>query len=119
MIIVLLVVLLVVGRLVAAIELSYNSGFAQINILCRLSSVDTVAAVCVVRPHFVKVERLGILRVLVAPLPVLSVDVGCAVIIINRTYKLVAFIPFVGSLVFCSVCFSASAFVIFLPVRQK
>lgn len=76
MVVVLLVVLLVVGRLVSAVELCYNSCVPKINILCGLSAVDIVSAVCVERPHFIKVQRLGILRVFIRTLSVLSVDIS-------------------------------------------
>ena len=58
MVVILLVVLLVVGRLVSAVELCYNSCVSKVDVLGGLSAVDGVSAVCVVRPHPIEVERL-------------------------------------------------------------
>ena len=82
-VVVLLVILLVVGRLISAVELGNNSCLAQVDVFCGLSAVDIVAAVCMVRPHLVKVERLGILRILVAPLSVLAINIGGVVVCVN------------------------------------
>ena len=75
MVVVLLVVLLVVGRLVSAVELGNNSCLAQVDVLGGLSAVDIVSAVGVQSPHLVEIKGFRVLCVLVRPLAVLSVDV--------------------------------------------
>ena len=119
MVVVLLVVLLVVCRLVSAVELCYNSCVPKINILCGLSAVDIVSAVCVERPHLAEIERLGVLRVLVAPLSILSIDIGCAVAVIHAGNQLVALVPSVGALVLSRTCFMAAAVIVILFYTKK
>lgn len=118
-VVVLLVILFLISRLVSAVELCYNSCVSKVDVLGCLPSIDIVAAVCVERPHLAEIERLGVLRVLVAPLSILSIDIGCAVAVIHAGNQLVALVPSVGALVLSRTCFMAAAVIVILFYTKK
>ena len=73
---ILFVILLLVSWIFTAVELSYNPGFTKIDIFSGLSAVNIVSAVGEERPHLVEIQRFAVCSILVAPLPVLTVNIG-------------------------------------------
>ncbi len=76
---ILLVILLLIRRVYARIEFGDDASLTQIDVLRTLSTVDIITRIGVECPHLVEVKSLGILRVLVRTLSVLTVDVGSGV----------------------------------------
>ena len=93
----------IVLRIVARVQLGHNTSLAKIDVLCSLPAIDIVSAVCVQRPHLVEIQRLGILRILVAPLSVMSVNIGRVIVRVHARNKLISLIPNISSAIPCAL----------------